>query len=200
MSLIPFSPKPVRSLPSLEDFLDELRVPEDAVICGMCDDGLPWALGIDDMPLPTVLIEGGRSILETIARSVNLLGVRRVETVVLSNDWSLPGKIVSPFYSSSTDDILHSLASWAHGNYGRKRELVLVDGMERIFDLDFDTRQNLRWLLIQGIRRGVCVIASYGKMTHDIHVWLDAFKVRVRSEGDHWVVPEAKRETRVYAL
>ena len=68
---------------------------------------------------------------------------------------------VFPFYHQSAEDFILSLASWAHDNKtSRQSVLLLLDDLEAASNLDFDARQNLRWLLLRGPARRVWPIIT----------------------------------------
>ena len=58
--------------------------------------------------------------------------------------------------------------------------LFLLDDLEAAANLDFDARQNLRWLLLRGPARRVWPIITLNpKRSENILPWLDAFHTRV---------------------
>jgi hypothetical protein len=78
---------------------------------------------------------------------------------------------------------------------------LLIDGLENVIEMEFDAKQNLRWLLLRGAKRGVYVVASYSKISGDVLSWKSGFNLHIRSEGDHFVSPEGlDKEVWVYAL
>ena len=58
--------------------------------------------------------------------------------------------------------------------------LLLLDDLEAASNLDFDARQNLRWLLLRGPARRVWPIITLNpNRMENIMPWLDAFRTRV---------------------
>jgi hypothetical protein len=88
---------------------------------------------------------------------------------------------VFPLYSNSSQDFLLSLASWAHGNHSSKQVvLLLLDDLEAAANLDFDARQNLRWLLLRGPARRVWpVVTANPDRVDGLRPWLEAFHTRI---------------------
>jgi hypothetical protein len=88
---------------------------------------------------------------------------------------------VFPLHDRSSEDFILSLASWAHGNKSsRQSVLLLLDDLEVASNLDFDARQNLRWLLLRGPARRVWPIITVNvNRMENILPWLDAFRTRV---------------------
>ena len=64
--------------------------------------------------------------------------------------------------------------------------------------LDFDARQNLRWLLLRGAKHNIYVMASIDKEhAHTVQDWIQGFKTEIwgdevidyfeMKEGDHMI-------------
>ena len=88
---------------------------------------------------------------------------------------------VFPLYNKSAEDFILSLASWAHDNKTSQQSvLLLLDDLEAASNLDFDARQNLRWLLLRGPARRVWPILTLNpNRMENIMPWLDAFHTRI---------------------
>jgi hypothetical protein len=88
---------------------------------------------------------------------------------------------VFPLYNKAAEDFILSLASWAHNNKTSQQSvLLLLDDLEAASNLDFDARQNLRWLLLRGPARRVWPIITLNpNRMENILPWLDAFRTRV---------------------
>jgi hypothetical protein len=102
------------------------------------------------------------------------------------DEWSaledIPNNVgIFPLHNSSSEDFILSLASWAHGNKSSQQSvLLLLDDLEVASNLDFDARQNLRWLLLRGPSRRVWPIITVNtNRMENILPWLDAFHTRV---------------------
>ena len=75
-----------------------------------------------------------------------------------------------PFYHQSAEDFILSLASWAHENKtSRQFVLLLLDDLEAASNLNFDARQNLRWLLLRGPARRVWPVITLNPQSHGKH-------------------------------
>jgi hypothetical protein len=108
---------------------------------------------------------------------------------VLTNhpeEWSgleqIPNHVgVFPLYHRSAEDFILSLASWAHGNKTSQQSvLLLLDDLEAATNLDFDAKQNLRWLLLRGPARRVWTLTTLNpNCAGTITPWLDAFHTRI---------------------
>src|SRR6266498_5075781 len=188
--------QPVPALPSLSEVLAEFHpMPSEAMFMGVASDGFPVLLNLHDpMPGP-ILISGdagsGKTrLLQIIASAVGQM--HRSEDVqfgVLTShpdEWNgldeIPNNVgVFPLYHQSAEDFILSLASWAHGNKTSQQSVILLlDDLEAATNLDFDAKQNLRWLLLRGPARRVWPIITLNPNRMDnISAWLDAFHTRI---------------------
>jgi len=190
--------KPAPVLPPLSEVLNEFGpMPPEALFLGVASDGLPVLLNMHD-PIPgPILITGDpgtgkTALLHTIATAAGRMhSPEELQFGALTNhpdEWrvleGVPNNVgVFPFYNRSSEDFILSLASWAHGNKTSQQSvLLLLDDLEAASNLDFDARQNLRWLLLRGPARRVWPIITLNPhRMENILPWLDAFRTRVYS-------------------
>src|SRR5215211_6007596 len=188
--------QPVPALPPLSEVLTEFGpMPQEALFLGVASDGLPVLLNLHD-PVPgPILISGDAgtgktSLLQTIASAAaKMHQPEDLQFGVLTShpdEWNgleeIPNNVgVFPLYHRSADDFILSLASWAHGNKTSQQSvLLLLDDLEAATNLDFDAKQNLRWLLLRGPARRVWPIITLNPNRVDnISAWLDAFHTRI---------------------
>ena len=188
--------KPTPALPSLNEVLaDYGPMPQQALFLGVASDGLPVLLNLHD-PVPGPILitadpgAGKTALLQTIALAAGKMHQSDdVQFGVLTNhpdEWNgleeIPNNVgIFPLYNQSAEDFILSLASWAHGNKTSQQSvLLLLDDLEAACNLDFDARQNLRWLLLRGPARRVWPIITLNpKRMENIMPWLDAFRTRV---------------------
>ncbi len=189
--------KPTPALPSLSKVIaDYGPMPSEALFLGIAlDDGLPVLLNLHD-PVPgPILISadpgaGKTVLLQTVALAVGKMHQPdNVQFGVLTNhpdEWNgmedIPNNVgIFPLYHQSSEDFILSLASWAHGNKTSQQSvLLLLDDLEAASNLDFDARQNLRWLFLRGPARRVWPIITLNpNRMENIMPWLDAFRTRV---------------------
>lgn len=186
----------VPSLPSLGDVLAEFGpMPAEALFLGVASDGLPVLLNLHD-PVPgPILISsdagtGKTSLLQNIAAAAEKM--HRPEDLqfgVLTNhpeEWSrmesIPNNVgIFPMYHQSADDFILSLASWAHGNKTSQQSVILfLDDLNAATNLDFETKQHLRWLFMRGPARRVWPFITLNpNHMENISAWLDAFHTRI---------------------
>lgn len=189
-------PKAAPALPMLGDVLAGYApMPHAALFLGVASDDLPVLLNLHD-PVPGPILitadagAGKTKMLQTIAMSAGVTHLPEdLQFGVLTNhpdEWRSVEGIsnnvgIFPFYNQSAEDFVLSLASWAHDNKtSRQSVLLLLDDLEAATNLNFDARQNLRWLLLRGPARRVWPIVTLNpKRMENIMPWLDAFRTRV---------------------
>ena len=182
--------------PSLADSLSELGpLPREAMLLGLASDGLPVLLNLHD-PHPGPLLvaadpgTGKTALLQLIAEAVTEMHEPgEVQFGVISNypdEWEhLAGFEhcigIFPTYHDSAVDFLSSLSGWAHANKGSQQSiLLLIDDLESMNELDFEARQDLRWLLLRGPARRVWPIITLNtERASQVDDWLDAFRTRI---------------------
>ena len=188
--------KPIPAQPSLSSVLAEYGpMPGEALFMGIASDGLPMLLNLHDpIPGPLLIVgdagAGKTNLLQIIARAAEIMHQpEEIQFGALTShpeewsgfDQSQNNIGVFPFDGDASQDIIQSLASWAHGNKSSKQSvLILLDDLEAASNLGFDARQNLRWLLLRGPARRVWPIITLNpERLENIEPWLDAFHTRI---------------------
>ena len=184
------------AMPPLDEVLTEFGpMPPEALFLGVASDGLPLLLNLHDAIPGPILIAGDSgtgktALLQTIAAAAGKTHQpEELQFGALTghpDEWSvledIPNNVgVFPLHNQSSEDFILSLASWAHGNKSSQQSvLLLLDDLEVASNLDFDARQNLRWLLLRGPARRVWPIITVNtNRMENILPWLDAFHTRV---------------------
>ncbi len=188
--------KPVTALPTLSEVLAEFGpMPREALFLGVASDGLPVLLNLHD-PVPGPILitadpgAGKTALLQTVALAAGKMHQPdELQFGVLTShpdEWGgfedIPNNVgIYPLYHQSAEDFILSLASWAHGNKtSRQSILLLLDDLEAASNLDFDARQNLRWLFLRGPARRVWPILTLNpSRMESITPWLEAFHTRI---------------------
>ncbi|HLO13306.1 MAG TPA: hypothetical protein VK206_00655 [Anaerolineales bacterium] len=189
-------PTPTHTQPLLSEVLAGYSpMPTDVLFLGVADDDLPILLDLHD-PIPGPILiaadpgAGKTTMLQTIALAAGAMHQPDdLQFGVLTNhpdEWSgvesVPNNVgIFPLYNQSAEDFILSLASWAHDNKTSAQSvLLLLDDLEAASNLDFDARQNLRWLLLRGPARRVWPIITLNpNRMENILPWLDAFRTRI---------------------
>ena len=189
-------PQALPDQPPLSEVLAEFGpMPGEALFLGVASDGLPVLLNLHD-PVPgPILISGDAgtgktAFLQSVASAAGRMHQPEdLQFGVLTNhpdEWSalenIPNNVgVFPLSHQSAEDFILSLASWAHGNKTSQQSVLLfLDDLEAATNLDFDARQNLRWLLLRGPARRVWPINTLNpNRMENIMPWMDAFHTRI---------------------
>ena len=188
--------KPTPAMPSLNEVLaDYGPMPHESLFLGVASDNLPVLLNLhDSVPGPILITAdpgaGKTKMLQTVALAAGMMHQpANLQFGVLTNhpdEWNgleqIPNNVgVFPLNHKSAEDLIHSLASWAHNNKTSQQSvLLLLDDLEAATNLDFDARQNLRWLFSRGPARRVWPIITLNpNRMENIMPWLDAFHTRI---------------------
>lgn len=203
----------IREIPDIQSVLSAVGpLPPEALFMGIAEDGLPILLNMDD-PLPTSILaqstdkQSMETFLKCIGTGIHLRHLPKIEFGVVTSHpdrWqsieSLSGCVgIFADYSSRMDDFILSLASWAYGSIrSRNYFVLLLDDLSSMFlDMEFDTQQNLRWLLLKGASRKVWTIAtSSEKMeenlfgTHIIGTSVNQFQMKEDTKQVRFWIPK----------
>jgi hypothetical protein len=188
--------KPAPAMPPLDEVLAEFQpMPPEALFLGVASDGLPLLLNLHDPTPGPILIAGDSgtgktALLQTIAVAAGKMHQpEELQFGALTShpdEWSaledIPNNVgIFSLHNQSSEDFILSLASWAHSNKSSQQSvLLLLDDLEVASNLDFDARQNLRWLLLRGPARRVWPIITVNtNRMENILPWMDAFRTRV---------------------
>jgi len=200
--------KPLPAAPALTDVLAEIGpLPAEALFLGIATDGLPVLLNLYDSHPGPILVAGDAgsgktAFLQTIAHSVaQTHSSNDIQFGVITNypdEWesieSTPHRIgVFPVGHNSTQEFVGSLASWAHSNKNTHQcILLLVDDLESVANLDLETLQNFRWLLLRGPARRVWPIVTLNAPRYgQIIAWLQNFRTRIFGRVANGLVADA---------
>lgn len=192
----PASGKPTPVAPTLGEILEEIGpIPREALLLGMASDGLPILLNLYDAHPGPILVIGdagvGKTVfLQTVARSViQAHDANDVQYGVITNhtdEWETVEETphcvgVFPVNHPNAQDLILSLASWAHTNKNtRQSVLLLVDDLEQVASLESNVVQNFRWLLLRGPSRRVWPIITLNAERYEqVISWLQNFRTRI---------------------
>lgn len=198
-------PLPRAAVPALGDVLKKHpSLPREALFLGVATDGFPVLLNLlDPVPGPMLIAadqgSGKTAFLRMIARSVDRMhSPGEVQYGILTahpdewKDYPAAQNCIDVFasYERRSGEFLSSLAAWAHSNRGERQSLLLlIDDLSLITKMDYDDRQNLRWLLLRGPARRVWpIVTSNARETRPIQAWLEFFRTRffgrIRDDND----------------
>lgn len=186
---------PQAAIPGLDQVLAQhSSIPSEALFLGMASDGFPVLLNLlDPVPGPLLIAAdrgGGKTaFLQTIAGGVDRMHApSEVQYGVITahpEEWKKfpPAENcidIFASYEGRSGDFLSSLAAWAHTNRGERQSLLLlIDDLNLITKMDFDDRQNLRWLLLRGPARRVWpIVTANARDIGALQAWLEFFRTR----------------------
>lgn len=188
--------QPVPAAPSLERVLSEIGpLPPEALFLGIASDGLPVLLNLHNPSPGPMLVVGdsgaGKTIfLRSIARSLVLTHTESdLQFGVITShtdEWNgleETGHCVGVFdvNQNGAEDLIHSLASWAHSNKNTTQSvLILIDDLEAIAKMDMGPLQDFRWLLLRGPARRVWpIITLHAERYGQVLGWIELFRARI---------------------
>jgi hypothetical protein len=200
--------QPATTTSSSNTILDGLgSLPRGALFLGMASDGLPVLLNLYDPHPGPMLITGEKgagktTFLKSIAQSV--IQTQQAEDLqfgVITNrieEWNEIEKtkhLVGIFdvNQSSAQELISSLASWAHSNKNAQQcVLLLIDDLESIAKSDFEALQKFRWLLLRGPARRVWpIITMSAERYGQVLAWIEIFRTRIFARIANTRVAEA---------
>ena len=203
--------------PTIDRILAEIGpLPREALLLGMASDGLPVLLNLHDAVPGPLLVTGeagsGKTFfLQSIVRS--LIQTHQPNDlqygVVTShpdewNEIENTNHRVGIFSTNDTksQELVLSMAAWAHENKkARQSVLLLVDDLEAIAKLDFDTVQSFRWLLARGPSRRVWPIVTMSAERYgQVISWIPLFRTRIFGRIENDQVANALGADKVSAL
>lgn len=173
---------------SVEVYLEGFgMIPYEAILLGVSDDGLPVLVNIKTDESIHTVVQMGLPVLNTVYEFYRLTKSRLYEVVWLSDNLDIAGQQ------------LIALASWSHVNNRRKDVVLLVPNLEQIFRQDFDEKLNFKWILQNGHKYGVLVIASYNELS-DVGI-LELFNIQATARSNGYVIPcRGQKETKLFPL
>jgi len=189
-------PTPVPAPPTLDSILTEIGpLPREALFLGVASDGLPVLLNLHD-PLPGPLLVTGeagagktgflKSIVNSLTQTHKPDDLQYGVITDHVDEWDRVENTkhrVGMFSANhkSAQDLMLSLATWAHKNKNAKQSvLLLIDDLEAVAKLDFDALQSFRWLLARGPSRRVWpVITLSADRYGQVLSWIPIFRTRI---------------------
>jgi hypothetical protein len=186
-------------------------LPQHALFLGIADDDLPVLLNLHD-PIPgPILIAGDQNtgktkLLQTFAHTIELTPLKdEVQYIVITEQptqWTqFDSKSIYQTKDYNTKELLQSLVTWAHNNKGGQQSvLLLIDSLEAMTQLDEQSQQNLRWLLLRGTTRRVWAFVTLdAKRASHLKDWLSFFHTRlfarVEDNNDAYLLTGNRNQT-----
>jgi hypothetical protein len=185
-------PLAVRSLPDVDRMISDIGpLPQEALLLGLAEDGLPVLLDlVDPAPGPILVIgEGGSGktgFLRSLARSADQFhdpgDIQFGAITPFPDEWktleTMPGCLgVWPDYHPSAGEFLMRLISWADALIaGKQKVLLLMDGLDLMTEFPAETCRDLRWLCLHGPERHIWPVVTVNARRFDRQAhWADCF-------------------------
>jgi len=190
---------PDTTLPSamtLEELIAQNpTLPNDTLMLGMANDGLPVLLNLyEPAPGPVLVVGdsgvGKTSLMQTLARATDLIqDPSDIQFGVVSsnpNEWKTldasPGSLgVWPANHSSAQDFIQRITDWAgQPEHGRQIIVLFLDDLASIINTSYEIQENIKWLLLNGSKNQVWIVASLNVVRAiRMRVWLDLFNTHI---------------------
>ena len=170
-------------------------LPNDTLMLGMANDGLPILLNLyEPAPGPVLVVGdsgvGKTSLMQTLARATNLIqDPSDIQYgVVTSNpdEWQTldtsPGSLgVWPANHFSPQDFVQRITDWAkQPEHGRQVIILFLDDLASIINTSYEIQENIKWLLLNGSKNHVWIVASLNIVRAiRMRVWLDLFNTHI---------------------
>ena len=198
----------ILAAPTLSGVLSELGpLPRAALFLGIALDGLPVLLNLrDSLPGPVLITgdaaSGKTAFLQMIAHSVQQTHRNGdIQLAVITNrpqEWenvpTTAAQVVGVFsvQDEAAQQLLLSLASWAHVNKSRQSVLLLVDDLEAIAKLEMEALQSFRWLLLRGpTHRAWPIVTMNAERYGQVLAWIPMFRTRIFGRIEKKQIAEA---------
>jgi energy-coupling factor transporter ATP-binding protein EcfA2 len=170
-------------------------LPSDTLMLGMANDGLPILLNLyEPTPGPVLVVGdsgvGKTSLMQTLAQATNLIqDPSDIQFGVVSShpdEWQVldvsPGSLgVWPATHPSAQDFIQRISDWARQpEHGRQVIVLFLDDLASIINNSFDVQENIKWLLLNGSKNQVWIVASLNVLRAiRMRVWLDLFNTHI---------------------
>ncbi len=181
--------------------------PKRTLLLGQCEDGLPLLMGLDDPAMGAILISGENSCgkthqLEVMVASamrlytpdalqISILTLHPEEWAYLKEDPQRRKYIQSihPWYDQRSEKLIRTLTNIAEmrrdGKGQATRHMVILDDLNFIEYLSYESQMNIHWLLAYGSQLGFTMLASLNAVyCEDYRYWIDIFRTRILGQTD----------------
>jgi len=170
-------------------------LPSDTLMLGMANDGLPILLNLCEPTTGPVLVVGDSGVgktalMQTLAHATDLIkDPSDIQFGVVSNhpdEWKAldasPGSLgVWPANHPVAQDFIQRISDWAkQPDHGRQVIVLFLDDLASIINTSFEVQENLKWLLLNGCKNQVWIVASLNVLRAiRMKVWLDLFNTHI---------------------
>jgi hypothetical protein len=187
---------------SLEDILKEFGpLPEEALLFGLADDGLPVLLDLRDPTPGPILIAGDTNVGKTdflkalayytiVARQPCEIqyGVITNRSYEWNNYFDYPHTVgIFSMSEEGAIDLLHALSIWIEMKKSNQQTvLLLIDGLDEFLFQNSALEQDLQKILLSGPGKNVWPIATINlERSKNVTPWLKYFYTRIFGYTNH---------------
>lgn len=183
------------------------QTPQQTMLLGQCQDGLPILMGLDDPTVGAVLISGENScgkthqlqvMVESLIRrhtpddlQISILTLHPEEWAYLQQDHHRQKFIhtIRAWYDHRSEKMIRELSEIAEfhrdGNQSQTRQMVILDDLNFIEYLSYVSQINIHWLLTYGVQLGFTMLATINAVyCNDYRYWIDIFRTRILGKID----------------
>jgi hypothetical protein len=170
-------------------------LPADSLLFGMAVDGKPLLLSLSNSQPGSILVTAERGsgkthflkmLLQAAARLKRPSDAQFAVLTSYPDDFAhiqasqhLLG-VWASYDEPATSDMLYQLACRVEDAKNRQPIILLVDGLDAIFQLDQQSQDNLVYILANGPEAMVWpVVTANADMIVDLPDWLDCFRTRI---------------------
>jgi len=184
-----------RTIPGLPASLEGLGpLPLNTLLFGVAADGHPLLLSLTNPRPGPILVAAERGGGKTHFLKMLLMAAQRliapgeVQFAVISSypaDFThlqAPDHLLGvwPAYDPSCSELLFQLACRVEEPNGRRPVLLLIDGLDAIFQLESTAQDNLAYILAHGPEAQVWpVVTANAEMLANLPDWLACFRTRI---------------------
>jgi len=184
-----------RLLPNLPASLDGVGpLPENTLLFGIAGDGKPLLLSLSNPRPGPILVAAERGSGKTHFLKMLLLAAQRlvapgeVQFVVITgvpDDFAhlqAPDHLLGvwPAYDVVSTDLLYQLACRVEAAKNQRPVLLLIDGLDAIFQLEASAQENLAYILAHGPDALVWpVVTANADLLINLPDWLACFRTRI---------------------
>lgn len=179
-----------------------LPVPHGSILLGLCRDRLPFLIELTEPAIGAILVasdegQGKTHQLQIIVDSaLRMNAPKDFQVFILTSN---PDEWNSTFHSNQSRKYLQGMTSWyaadapalidtalqlaesrRQGDLMGARILFILDDLERVNELPYETQINLHWLLEYGPQSNVWMIAAVkAGLAGSLRYWIDVFRTRI---------------------
>jgi hypothetical protein len=176
--------------------------PKHTMLLGQCTEGLPVFMGLDDPLAGAILISGENSCgrthqLQVMADSaIRRYSPEKLQISILTlhpEEWTTLQKgihqqkylnAIHAWYDCGSEKLIQKIMNFAEmrrdGLPNTAHQMILLDDLNFIEYLSYESQMNLHWLLAYGAQLGFTMVATLNTVyASNFRYWVDIFRTRI---------------------